>query len=45
MPDPDRPVLLDAAKELRFNREQFAQNVKIAMAGRSVRGESFERVI
>lgn len=35
----------DAAKELRTNRELFAANVKSSMAGRSVKGETFEKVL
>ena len=46
---PDRLLLRcrssDAAKELRTNRELFAQNVRSSMAGRSVKGESFEKVL
>jgi hypothetical protein len=34
----------DAAEDLRRNRDAFAKNVKTAMRGGAVRGESFDRV-
>ena len=36
---------LDAAEELRKNREQFVQNVKTAMRGGIIRGQQYDRVI
>ncbi|CDZ97911.1 e2 ubiquitin-conjugating enzyme [Phaffia rhodozyma] len=44
-PNADDPLNKDAAKELRSNRELFAQNVRSSLQGRSIRGETFERVL
>ncbi len=35
----------DAAEDLKTNREGFKRNVRTSMAGGSVRGVSFERVL
>ncbi|KIR68798.1 hypothetical protein I312_100103 [Cryptococcus bacillisporus CA1280] len=44
-PNPDDPLNKDAAEDFRRNRENFIHNVKTAMRGGSVRGESFDRVL
>ena len=44
-PNASDPLNKDAAEDLRQNRDNFKRNVQAAMAGRSVRGESFDRVV
>lgn len=43
-PNPDDPLNKDAAEDLRRNKDVFANNVKNAMRGSSVRGETFDKV-
>ncbi|KAB8342874.1 hypothetical protein FH972_022471 [Carpinus fangiana] len=43
-PNASDPLNKDAAEDLKTNREGFKRNVKTAMSGGSVKGESFERV-
>ncbi|KAI5474958.1 ubiquitin-conjugating enzyme E2 M [Pseudohyphozyma bogoriensis] len=43
-PNADDPLNKDAAKDLRENRQRFANNVRTAMRGGSVNGESFADV-
>ncbi len=43
-PNPDDPLNKDAAEDLRRNRDAFANNVKTAMRGGNVRGETFDKV-
>ena len=38
-------LFLDAAEELRKNREQFIQNVKTSMRGGNIRGQHYDKVI
>jgi Ubiquitin-conjugating enzyme len=44
-PNASDPLNKDAAQELRDNRESFKRNVKASMAGGSIRGEKFDRVL
>lgn len=44
-PNASDPLNKDAAEDLRSTREGFKRNVKTSMAGGSVRGESFQRVL
>ncbi|KAF2096625.1 hypothetical protein NA57DRAFT_58528 [Rhizodiscina lignyota] len=44
-PNASDPLNKDAAEDLKSNREGFKRNVRAAMGGGSVRGESFERVL
>lgn len=44
-PNASDPLNKTAAEDLKSNREGFKRNVRTAMAGGSVRGESFERVM
>lgn len=44
-PNASDPLNKDAAEDLKTNREGFKRNVRSAMGGGSVRGESFERVL
>jgi ubiquitin-conjugating enzyme E2 M len=37
-------VSAEAAEELRKNREQFIQNVKASMTGRTVKGQKYDKV-
>lgn len=44
-PNASDPLNKDAADDLRNNREAFKKNVRSSMAGGSVRGILFERVL
>lgn len=44
-PNASDPLNKEAAEDLRSTREGFKRNVKTSMAGGSVRGETFERVL
>jgi ubiquitin-conjugating enzyme E2 M len=44
-PNASDPLNKAAAEDLKTNREGFKRNVRTAMAGGSVKGESFERVL
>ncbi|KAI3396588.1 hypothetical protein diail_12039 [Diaporthe ilicicola] len=44
-PNASDPLNKDAAEDLRNNREGFKRNVRSSMAGGSVRGVSFDRVL
>ncbi|KAL7420033.1 NEDD8-conjugating protein ubc12 [Cryptotrichosporon argae] len=44
-PNPDDPLNKEAAEDLRRNRDGFIANVKSAMRGGSVKGETFDRVL
>jgi ubiquitin-conjugating enzyme E2 M len=44
-PNASDPLNKAAAEDLKMNREGFKRNVRTAMAGGSVKGESFERVL
>lgn len=44
-PNASDPLNKVAAEDLKSNREGFKRNVRTAMAGGAVRGESFERVM
>lgn len=44
-PNASDPLNKEAANDLASDRERFRRNVRSAMAGGSVKGESFERVI
>ncbi|KAH6649800.1 ubiquitin-conjugating enzyme/RWD-like protein [Chaetomium tenue] len=44
-PNASDPLNKEAAEDLRNNREGFKRNVKQAMAGGSVRGETYQRVL
>ncbi|KAJ5768587.1 Chitin synthase [Penicillium manginii] len=44
-PNASDPLNKDAAEDLRSNRDSFKRNVRSSMAGGSVRGVSFERVL
>eukprot|EP00467_Chlorarachnion_reptans_P016701 CAMPEP_0114499782 /NCGR_PEP_ID=MMETSP0109-20121206/7607_1 /TAXON_ID=29199 /ORGANISM="Chlorarachnion reptans, Strain CCCM449" /LENGTH=195 /DNA_ID=CAMNT_0001677385 /DNA_START=78 /DNA_END=665 /DNA_ORIENTATION=- len=44
-PNPNDPLNQDAAKVLRDNESQFRSNVRRAMQGKSVDGETFQRVL
>ncbi|KAK4456462.1 ubiquitin-conjugating enzyme/RWD-like protein [Cladorrhinum samala] len=44
-PNASDPLNKEAAEDLRNNREGFKRNVKTAMQGGAVRGESYERVV
>jgi len=44
-PNASDPLNKEAAEDLRSNREGFKRNVKTAMGGGSVRGQTFERVL
>jgi ubiquitin-conjugating enzyme E2 M len=43
-PNADDPLNKEAAEELRKNREQFLQNVKQSMTGRTVKGQKYDKV-
>lgn len=43
-PNPDDPLNKEAAEDLRRHRDAFANNVKTAMRGGNVRGETFDKV-
>lgn len=43
-PNPDDPLNKEAAEDLRRNKDAFANNVKNAMRGSNVRGETFDKV-
>jgi ubiquitin-conjugating enzyme E2 M len=44
-PNASDPLNKDAANDLMADRERFKRNVRVAMQGGSVRGESFESVV
>ncbi|RJE17677.1 NEDD8-conjugating enzyme UBC12 [Aspergillus sclerotialis] len=44
-PNASDPLNKEAAEDLRTNREAFKRNVRTSMAGGSVRGVTFERVL
>lgn len=44
-PNASDPLNKEAAEDLRLNRDSFKRNVRSSMAGGSVRGVSFERVL
>ncbi|EAS34622.3 NEDD8-conjugating enzyme Ubc12 [Coccidioides immitis RS] len=44
-PNASDPLNKEAAEDLRLNREQFKRNVRNAMAGGTVRGITYERVM
>ncbi|KAI9740930.1 MAG: NEDD8-conjugating protein ubc12 [Claussenomyces sp. TS43310] len=44
-PNASDPLNKEAAEDLRSNREGFKRNVRSAMGGGSVRGQTFERVL
>jgi ubiquitin-conjugating enzyme E2 M len=44
-PNASDPLNKEAAEDLKTNREGFKRNVRSAMAGGSVRGEPFDRVL
>ncbi|KAJ5965275.1 ubiquitin-conjugating enzyme/RWD-like protein [Penicillium waksmanii] len=44
-PNASDPLNKEAAEDLRSNRDSFKRNVRSSMAGGSVRGVSFERVL
>ena len=44
-PNASDPLNKEAAEDLRNNRDGFKRNVKQAMAGGSVRGETYQRVL
>jgi len=44
-PNASDPLNKDAAEDLRSNREGFKRNVRSAMGGGSVKGQTFERVL
>lgn len=44
-PNASDPLNKEAAEDLRSTREGFKRNVKTSMAGGSVKGETFERVL
>ena len=41
----ERDINIDAAEELRRNREQFMRNVKQTLYGGSIRGQQYDKVI
>lgn len=43
-PNASDPLNKEAAEDLRINREGFRRNVRVAMGGGSVKGESYDRV-
>jgi len=43
-PNADDPLNKEAAEELRRNREQFLQNVRLSMQGRSIKGVHYDKV-
>lgn len=44
-PNASDPLNKEAAEDLRTNRDGFKRNVRTSMAGGSVRGDSYERVM
>ncbi|KAI1986739.1 NEDD8-conjugating protein ubc12 [Ophidiomyces ophidiicola] len=44
-PNASDPLNKEAADDLRLNRDQFKRNVRSAMAGGSVRGTNYDRVL
>ena len=44
-PNAADPLNKEAAEDLRTNREGFKRHVRASMAGGSVKGEDFERVV
>jgi ubiquitin-conjugating enzyme E2 M len=44
-PNASDPLNKEAAEDLRNNREQFKRNVRNAMAGGTIRGETYHRVL
>jgi ubiquitin-conjugating enzyme E2 M len=44
-PNASDPLNKDAAEDLKTNKQGFMRNVRTAMGGGSVRGESFDRVL
>jgi ubiquitin-conjugating enzyme E2 M len=44
-PNAQDPLNKDAANDLQTDRDRFRRNVRTAMGGGSVRGETFERVM
>lgn len=44
-PNASDPLNKEAADDLRLNREGFKKNVRSSMAGGSVKGVSFDRVL
>lgn len=44
-PNASDPLNKEAAEELKSNREGFKRNVRTAMGGGAVKGQSFERVL
>ena len=44
-PNASDPLNKDAARDMTTDREVFKKNVRIAMSGGSVRGESFDKVV
>ena len=43
-PNASDPLNKEAAEDLKTNREGFKRNVRTAMAGGMVKGQSYERV-
>lgn len=43
-PNASDPLNKEAAEDLRLNREGFKRNVRTAMSGGNVKGDSYERV-
>ncbi|KAG8686934.1 NEDD8-conjugating protein ubc12 [Ceratobasidium sp. 428] len=44
-PNAEDPLNKEAAEELRKNRDQFTQNVKLSMQGRTIKGVTFDKVV
>ncbi|KAG9122135.1 NEDD8-conjugating protein ubc12 [Ceratobasidium sp. 392] len=44
-PNAEDPLNKEAAEELRKNRDQFVQNVKLSMQGRTIKGVTFDKVV
>lgn len=44
-PNASDPLNKEAADDLRHNREGFKRNVRTAMAGGTIRGTTYDRVI
>lgn len=44
-PNASDPLNKEAAEDLRNNREGFKRNVRASMAGGSIKGTSYERVV
>ena len=43
-PNASDPLNKEAAEDLKNNREGFKRNVRLSMAGSSIKGQSYERV-